>query len=157
MSYPIETRRGDRFCPMLVGTDGKAAGAVLAVTATAADIDLTTIPALPLGSPTELLKAHPNVIGEEIILQADGGDVHVIFGPTTTSVRTTNVPDPTKTGTNVVGLTQIIPNGQQMRCWIPPGADTAGGPRGASSPGRYLAYITATGTAKLRISPSNYT
>lgn len=145
---------------MLAGTDGKVAAAVLAATATAANIDLTTIPAMPAGFYSSNGKAlNPNPLGHYVTLENDGANpVFVVFGPTQASVSGANAPVAATTGTNVVGLCRQIPSGTAIRVKLPVGdmANSGGGGIGADSPCRWLAYVcAATQTATLRVYQSS--
>lgn len=173
------TRQGDWITPPMVGSDGKAIAAAIAVTSTASYIDLTTLPAVPAswggvaaGTAGWLPPGtayQPNALGGYLDLYADGGDIYIITGPTAASVTASNVPAPATTNTvttgvltTAVGVCICIPAGTRLQMkpfWGPymaPGAGgnsaPAGGTQAANSPNRFLAYVTKSGvSATLRI------
>lgn len=177
------TRQSDWISPPMVGTDGKFAGAALAVTSTASYVDLTTVPAVPAqwggvaSGTTGWLPPgttyQPNALGGYIDLYADGGDVYILTGPSAASVSAANVPNPATTNTvttgtltTAVGACICIPAGTRLTFkpfWGPfmaPGAGgnsaPAGGSQGQNSPNRFLAFVTKAGvTATLRIYASS--
>lgn len=142
---------------------GKVAGAALAVTNVSADVDLTTLPALPADWPVSSSNVAPNVLGHFIDLTAEGGDVYVVFGGTHASVSGGNVPAPATTNTvtsqaiaSTAGVCMYIPAGttRSFKLWL--GKPTTDGTAyGGASPCRFMAYITKTGTATLRVHMSS--
>lgn len=158
------TRQADWIFPPLAQSDGKSMVVAAAVTTTASYLDLNAMAGFPsnmpspgFDSPAEAI----NVIGHYITLTADQGDVHILFGPSVASVTGANVPLATTTNTIAagvptlaVGVTSLVPSGTSRHFKIPMGPQGPG-QRGANSIARYLAYVTRSGTATLRVELSS--
>ena len=157
-SYDQSTWTSSWGLPMLAGTDGKVAAAVLAASQTAANIDLTTVPALPAGFPSASTATDPNPLGHYLTLANDGANaVYVVFGPTQASVSGANAPVAATTGTNVVGLAMSIPANTVARFKLPAGDMSSSKGVGGASPARWMAYVCAAGlTTTVRIYQSSY-
>ncbi|MBV9311546.1 MAG: hypothetical protein JOZ73_11975 [Solirubrobacterales bacterium] len=143
----------------MADSTGKARMVALAVTTTAGVIDLAAN--MPISPATDPRETAP--FGHYISLVAEGGDVYVLFGPTNASVTGANVPNPATTGSaqaGTVGLCQYIPAGRELPIHLPRGPGREGplsnAPAlGGASPMRFLAYVTKSGTATLRIHQSS--
>lgn len=154
MSQTEATRQSDYILPMLAGTDGKCAGAVIATSTGVASLDLTTVPMLPAGFANSYTAPNPNPCGHYITVQAEGADAYILFGPTQASVTGSNAPAQSTTGTKVVALAAYIPAAQERHYKIPLG-DNAGAGYGNDSPCRWLGVVTKTGSGVLRVFPSS--
>lgn len=157
-SYDQSTWTSSWGLPMLAGTDGKVAAAVLAATATAANIDLTTVPARPAGYSANSKDLDPNPLGHYLTVENDGANaLYVVFGPTAASVSAANVPAAATTGTNVAGLCLSIPAGTVARFKLPAGDMFSAAGIGGNSPARFMAYVCAAGlTTTARIYQSSF-
>jgi hypothetical protein len=113
---------------------------VFSVSGSAGSVDLRTIGPQPaLGN-----EEQNGCCDRYVELQADGGDVYVIFGATQAAVTSANAPVISTTGANAAGAAMRIPNGtsKQYR------------PTNNGSP--WCGYIgTGSGTVYLRIAASS--
>ena len=172
-----QTRQSDWVLPMMAAgstvngaTIGMPAGAVLAATTVVAAIDLTTLPGLPVDWPANDGGTSLPPLGHYLSLEAEGGDVYVLFGPTYASVTGANAPNAATNSavsgagalTQTKGMCVHVPQNGEKAYKLPLGPQyAAGGPKagagnastipGANSPARFLAYVTKTGTANLRV------
>jgi hypothetical protein len=139
------------------GTQGNVAGVALAVSVTAATIDLSTM----IGQPVSALsgaaaQSDPSPIGAYLSMQAQAGDVYFIFGSNLASVTGSNAPNPATNNTltankpnSIPAICFMLPSGTRLDFKLPLGS---GGPfAGTSSPCRFLSYVTLAGTATLRM------
>lgn len=158
------TRQSDYIAPVCArGIDGKSSGCAFAASTTAVTVDMTTVPGLPLEWGNTQAADNPNPLGHYVDLTAEGGDIYVIFGPTFGSVEGGNVPNPATVNTvssrgvtQAVGVAMYIPSGATRAVKLPVGGQgPQTGPKGSNSPCRYLAFVTKTGTATLRVAQSD--
>lgn len=180
MGQTEATRQSDWISPPYTDSSGKFQGAAIAVTSTAAYIDLTTVPGIPSNWPNVSGTTfqppgnvfHPSVIGGYIRMLAKGSNVWVNFGQASGHVTGANAPLSTAVTTVAAGvLTTAIQvswpllDGVKEDFKIQLGnaqgagggdASTAGTLAGGRSPGRFMGYVTATGTtATLYIAASS--
>lgn len=179
MGQTEATRQSDWISPPYTDSTGKFQGAAIAVTSTAAFIDLTTVPAIPANWPNVPgttfqppgATFQVNILAGYFRLLATGGDVYVNFGQASAHVSGANAPLATATTTVTAGVlaTAIqvawrIVADHEIDYKIHPGNNegvgggdvTAAGVLGGRSPGRFMGYVTATGvTATLRIAASS--
>lgn len=154
-------RQADWVMPMHVDASGNPAGIAVAVTTSVVAVDLTTMPGLPGTWPTNVTTANPNPLGHILDIEAEGGDVYAVCGPTFASVTGANAPVPGTTntvngGTGAVtlakGICMHIPAGTTRPFRLPEGnIGSGGGPFGSGSPCRFVALITKSGTATARL------
>lgn len=158
------TRQSDFITPACArASDSKSNQYALAATVTAVTIDMASLLGLPVDWGNTQAADNPNPLGHYVDLTAEGGDVYVIFGPTQASVEGANVPNPatvntvtTRVPAAAVGVPQYIPSGQTAPVKLPLGASgTSNGTKGQQSPCRYMAFVTKTGTATLRVRQSS--
>lgn len=145
----------------------------VAVTSTVSVIDLTTMagdPARGQGQAAQGTQtgdnANPNPLGHFLTLVADGSvSIYVGFFDTyahaaaASTSATTALQANTNDSNNVDALvssftatgTIPIPAGGSMTAKLPAGALAQVSPTGGKSPGRFLAVLTASGTATLRM------
>ena len=105
MGQTEATRQGDWLTPPRAGQIS-----VYSVTSTTASQDLRLCGQQTpnISSPTQQV---PGLPGHYVALQADGGDVYIITGPTAASVTGANAPSSTAAGTNATGGCVKIPSG----------------------------------------------
>ena len=163
MSQSEATRQSDWILPAVVDSSGNPNCVSLAASTTAHALDLASLP-LPSGFyDAHIAAAEPNPLGRYINFQAQGGDVFLLFGPTFASVTSANAPLPSTSNT-VSGTTGVVTMAKQVCIWVPQGqtlpCKLPVGPQtvnllpvqyGTASPYRFVAYVTATGTATLRV------
>ena len=133
--------------------------AAIPVTTTVTVVDLCSFPrtkTTPGDRPTK------NAIGAFIRITAVGGDVYYVTGNnfaqlnTIASASTPSAVNATNgTVTFSGGETDSIPNGTWKGFRAMPGNNAQAAPLGADSPCRYVALITATGTASARMYQSS--
>lgn len=149
--------------PPMAGATGTAPGVVVLASGTGAVlVDLTTVPGCRLNAAlTPGNDAYnPNATGHFLFVQATGADVYFVFGPSIASVSAGNAPsssavstvDASGNVTLVAGGTLCAKDGTLYRYRIPKSVGTRDDADvGASSPARYLAFLTATGSGTFRI------
>lgn len=149
--------------PIMADSTGKVAGAALAASTTAAAVDLASMQGLPATWPTTSANANPNPLGHFLDVTAQAGDVYVVFGPTLASVTGANAPVPATVNTltsnvpnYIAGICDYVPSGSTKRFKLWQGGGAVSGAIGANSPCRFMAYVTASGTATLRIHQSSH-
>jgi hypothetical protein len=152
-----QTRQADWIEPPMFG--GITA---LTIGTTAVIIDLTTMAGCPgiqtAGDAEVYGGSNPNPLGHYITLQADGGDIYVAFGDTTghlAAVSTTAVSTVASNNLSAKstanGVAKIF-SGTQQQFKLPIGSNPAGTTAWASSsPARFMAVLTASGTNTLRM------
>lgn len=180
MGQTEATRQSDWISPPYTDSSGKFQGAAIAVTSTAAFIDLTTVPGIPSNWPIIPGTGFeppgnvfwPSILGGYIRLLARGSNVWVNFGQASAHVIGANAPLSTAVTTVTAGaLTTAIQvawpllDGVKEDFKIHLGnatgvgggeAATTGTNAGGRSPGRFMGYVTATGTtATLYIAASS--
>ena len=153
------TRQSDCILPMMVDASGNPNGISVACSTSVVGVDLTTVPGFPGTYDAAHTVADNNPIGHYVDIEADGGDVYVLFGPSLASVTGANAPAPAFTNTIASGVVTMakgacvhVPSGTTKSFKLPRGA--VGGPnapQGQGSPCRFVGLITASGTAKARI------
>jgi hypothetical protein len=143
--------------PMVKGSGTETACFNFAAGQSAVIVDLTSYPvgtqakaSITIGNDDY----NPNPTGHFLYLEAQGCDIYVAFGPSfaslsgisATAVSTVN--GSTGVITPVTGGTFCIPQGKAVRWKIPPSQGTPDNADvGASSPARFLGFITTTGTS----------
>lgn len=160
MGQTEATRQSDFLIPANVDANGNPNCVSVAVTTSAGALDITTIP-LPTGVyDPHIAAVTPNPLGRYINFQAQGGDVYLIFGPTFASVTSGNKPVPgtnntvngsTGAVTMAKGVCIWVPQGQTLGCKLPQGNTSVPNQYGVLSYFRFVAYVTATGSAVLRV------
>ena len=160
MGQTEATRQSDWLLPACVDASGNPNCVAVSVTTSAAALDLTTRPVPPGFYDAHIAAVEPNPLGHYVNFQAQGGDVYLIFGPTFASVTAGNVPVPgtTNTVSNSTGAVTMakgvciwVPQGQTLGAKLPVGNEATPNQYGKASPFRFVAYVTATGTATLRV------
>lgn len=158
------TRQSDYITPACArAADSKSNQYALAATVTPVTIDMASLLGLPVDWGNTVAVDSPNPLGHYVNLTAEGGDVYVLFGPTTASVEGANVPNPatvntvtTRVPAAAVGVPDYIPSGQTIPVKLPVGpTGVSNGSKGSASPCRYMAFVTKTGTATLRVRQSS--
>lgn len=136
-SFPVASSLADFVtCPL------SGASAVLAVTTTAANQDLRLVGNQTINTAAQKTETS-GLAGHYVTLIADGGDVYVAFGVSSAAVSGANAPAPATTGVNAVGNCYKIPKDQTLNVIPRPGVDN------------FVAYVTSTGTATLRLFQSS--
>jgi hypothetical protein len=157
MGQTEATRQADWILPIMADTTGNVAGAALTASTSAVIIDLSTMIAATQAYLSGSSHAmNPDPLGKYLNLQAQGNDVFCVFGPTLASVSGANAPNPATVNTVTAHAVNNIPG---ICMWIPQNATAAiktpvGSPDTTShlnSPCRFLAFVTSTGSATLRI------
>jgi hypothetical protein len=163
------TRQSDWILPMMTdATSGKSTGVMDTAGNSVLFMDLSTLPGLPASfyATPGTAVVNPSALGHYIDIDNQGAvDVHVLFGPTKASVTGANAPNPTAASTIDpttgaitlrVGVSQRIPAGQKVQFKLPKGSTTGSSDApGLNSACRYLAYITASSTAVIRVNQSS--
>jgi len=161
MGQSEATRQSDWLLPAVVDGTGNPNCIAVAVSTGAAALDLTSLP-VPAGVyDSHVAAATPNPIGRYVNFQAQGGDVFLIFGPTFASVTGGSNAPAAGTVNTVNGTTGVVtmakkvciwvPQGQTLGCKLPVGNESTPNQYGTASPCRFVAYVTSTGSATLRI------
>lgn len=158
MAGDEQTRQSDYIMPPINGGITCLAASTAAVT-----VDLTTMSGSPgnqvNGADVSIYGGkNVNPLGHYITLQADGGDVYIAFGDTVGHLSSIANVTQVSTVTNNALVTSStanavvkIPIGTQQNFKLPVGSSPAQGVWGNSSPSRFLCFLTATGTATLRM------
>lgn len=160
MGQTEATRQSDWLLPAVVDASGNPNCIAFSVSTSVVAVDLTTIP-LPTGVyDTHIAAATPNPLGRYINFQAQSGDVYLLFGPSFASVTGSNAPA-AATVNAVSGTTGAVTMAKQVCIWVPQGqtlgvklpTGTVGAPNayGKVSQYRFVAAVTATSTATLRV------
>ena len=157
MSQSEQTRQSDFIEPPM-----NPGILCLSVSTAAATFDVTGMAGSPgnqvvTGDVSQVGGKNVNPIGHYVTLQADGGDVYIAFGATTASLSAVATTAVTTIANNALATSNTgngvvkIPSGTERAFKLPLGSNPSTTPWGASSPARYLAFLTASGTATLRI------
>ncbi len=158
-----ETHQSDWIMPpMAPHATTPPAVCALSASNTAVVVDLTTMwgTAAKAGLTAGNEDYNPNPIGHYLSIQADGGDIYVAFGADAASLAGLSTSAVSTVANNkitaVAGATMKIPNGYTFQTKIPVGAPPTAAQSdnadpGLYSPARFLGFLTATGTATLRM------
>lgn len=154
-----QSAQADWILPPMVDGSGNPNCVVVSVSATAQLVDLSTMPVSPYpSSQGTVQQPSSNPLGHYVRIEADGGDVYALFGPSPASLLTGNVPLASVTNT-ISGTTGAITAAKQTCCHIPSGtykdfklpAGASAGGWGLQSPCRYVSLVSGGGTAKARV------
>lgn len=159
----FEAREFFDILPPIAGASGTAPAAICLAAGTGqVTVDLTSLPGSQLNAALAPGNDayNPNPLGHFLFLQADGADIYVAFGPTLASLTGGNALAPATPSTvanNVVtpvaGGCILLKNGiQPARFRLPANTNTRDNADvGASSPARFLGFLTSTGSGTLRL------
>jgi hypothetical protein len=153
MSWNVEKQASEVIPPVY----GQVAA--INVTTTVVVVDTTSLPrstVTPGTQPTD------NPVGKYIRITATGGDVYYTTGPNfalLNAIPNTAIFSAVNATTGKVTVDNreldAIPNGSWKDVKIMPGGGATATPAGGNSPCRYVALITASGTAAARLYQSS--